>query len=397
MKKLMLLLLAAAMALSLVGCGNGNGTEQQQGSETDQQEQDEMQDSDNEKGYAMPMLPPNNLELQAENDYPYMGIKFNVSDQLKEMADTNQMFITTEGKLSEVQAMTYSVVSFHFIAEDQRSKTPGGDNRDSITDYEEYEKWIESGYKIAEIGVYDKQQLESQSIEELTELPVNEKLGEAGNYEFYFSMNEPTDETSEEFIEMYNQTKALFDEMKASMTVSEPVEIDKGSFMGFTIQPRSKDTNIGDFKATDIDGNEVSSDVFADYDITMVNIWTTWCSACISELPFLNEIAEEYKSKGVNIIGIINDVADPETGKIDEEKQQLTKKICEKAGVEYTTLIPDNVLSEGLLNGIGAYPETHFVDKDGNYIGELYKGSRSKEDWCKIIDELLKESGNAKN
>lgn len=106
MKKFTSFVLVGVLILSLAACGNKNSTG------------NEAQDSANMQGYAMPMLPPNNLELQAENDYPYMGVKFNVPDQLKEMADTNQMFITTEGKLSEVQAMTYSVVSFHFIAED---------------------------------------------------------------------------------------------------------------------------------------------------------------------------------------------------------------------------------------------------------------------------------------
>ena len=44
----------------------------------------------------------------------------------------------------------------------------------------------------------------------------------------------------------------------------------------------------------------------------------------------------------------------------------------------------------GLLRNIQVVPTTIFVDSNGKQIGEPYFGSRSQEDWQKIIDELLK-------
>lgn len=43
-------------------------------------------------------------------------------------------------------------------------------------------------------------------------------------------------------------------------------------------QNESKPVSLGDFSAQDFDGNAVSKDIFADYDLTMVNLWTTTCS-----------------------------------------------------------------------------------------------------------------------
>ena len=34
-------------------------------------------------------------------------------------------------------------------------------------------------------------------------------------------------------------------------------------------------------------------------------------------------------------------------------------------------------------------PETFFVDKEGNMIGETYSGSRSFEDWKNIVETEL--------
>ena len=42
---------------------------------------------------------------------------------------------------------------------------------------------------------------------------------------------------------------------------------------------------------SDLDGNEVDSSIFADYDLTMINIWATFCNPCLSEMPELAELS----------------------------------------------------------------------------------------------------------
>ena len=39
-------------------------------------------------------------------------------------------------------------------------------------------------------------------------------------------------------------------------------------------------------------------------------------------------------------------------------------------------------------------PETFFVDKNGNIVGETYSGAKSKEEWKQVIE---KELANLKN
>ena len=47
--------------------------------------------------------------------------------------------------------------------------------------------------------------------------------------------------------------------------------------------------NMPEFSTTDMDGNKVTNDTFADYDLTVVNFWATYCNPCIDELPELTE------------------------------------------------------------------------------------------------------------
>ena len=50
----------------------------------------------------------------------------------------------------------------------------------------------------------------------------------------------------------------------------------------------------------------------------------------------------------------------------------------------------------GRLTGIQAFPETFFVDKDGNIVGETYSGSGSLEDWLEVVEqELANVKGDA--
>ena len=36
----------------------------------------------------------------------------------------------------------------------------------------------------------------------------------------------------------------------------------------------------------------------------MVNFWATWCEPCRDEYPLIVELAAEFKSQGINVIGI---------------------------------------------------------------------------------------------
>ena len=73
------------------------------------------------------------------------------------------------------------------------------------------------------------------------------------------------------------------------------------------------------------------------------------------------------------------------------EMLEKVEKIREKTGVSYPFLIPDEGYLNGRLAGIAAVPETFFVDKDGNIVGETISGSRSFESWKSIVEKELEE------
>ena len=143
--------------------------------------------------------------------------------------------------------------------------------------------------------------------------------------------------------------------------------------------------SLGEFSMEDVNGETYTQEMFADHDLTMINVFTTWCSPCIREIPDLEKLSKEMEGQGVQVIGIVLDIA----GNADEETIEKAKLLAEKTGASYPFLIPDAGYLNGRLAGISAVPETFFADKEGNIVGKTYSGSRSFEDWKGIVEKEL--------
>lgn len=148
--------------------------------------------------------------------------------------------------------------------------------------------------------------------------------------------------------------------------------------------------NLGSFSMEDIEGETYTQEMFADYDLTMINVFATWCTPCINEIPDLEQLRGDMADQGVNVVGIVLDAVDY-SGGTDDSAIENAKILAEQTGAAYPFLVPDQGLLNGRLAGIAAVPETFFVDKEGNVVGETYTGSRSLEEWKSVVEETLKE------
>lgn len=153
--------------------------------------------------------------------------------------------------------------------------------------------------------------------------------------------------------------------------------------------PASEEGKVGEFSTQDVNGEAYTQEMFADYDLTLVNIFATWCSPCMGEIPDLQELYVKMKDKGVNVVGIVLDAVDID-GNTSEETLETARLLAEYTGAEYPFLIPDAGNLNGRLSEVSAVPETFFVDREGKVVGETYTGSRSLEEWEQIVETELK-------
>lgn len=146
---------------------------------------------------------------------------------------------------------------------------------------------------------------------------------------------------------------------------------------------------IGSFTTIDVFENTYTDAIFADYELTLVNVCATWCGPCVKELPHLETIYQEMKDEGVNVIAFVLDTTlangDPWKPYVSKAKTLATK-----SGVTFPFLVPDKTFLNGRLKEFEALPTTIFVDQKGNIVGLTYVGSRNYDQWKAIVEKELK-------
>ncbi|MBQ7446432.1 MAG: TlpA family protein disulfide reductase [Eubacterium sp.] len=140
-------------------------------------------------------------------------------------------------------------------------------------------------------------------------------------------------------------------------------------------------SKMPEFTTIDLDQNKVDDSIFAQADITVVNVWGTFCPPCIAELPELAEWSEELPDN-VQIIGLLADVRTPEA-----PEYETALELVEQNHVTYTNILVTSQFDEMFRQLVGV-PTTFFVDSQGNILREAIIGA-DVEGYKKAVEELL--------
>ena len=122
-----------------------------------------------------------------------------------------------------------------------------------------------------------------------------------------------------------------------------------------------------EFTAENLALESVDSSIFAEKDLTVLNVWGTFCGPCINEMPELGEW-QRALPENVQIIGLVADVA----GKEDKEHIELA----------------NNDFAE-LLSGVVGVPTTFFINKEGKIVGKPIVGAQVSK-YKSFVEEYLK-------
>ena len=380
-------LVAICLGLGLSGCRKEGSAEPKSSAAAESMEQQGLVVSPEEAGVSVNMdnkvdqFKPADYTLPVKDEYvyEYMGFRFKLSDKIKEAMQGKELVMLDDQSPLD-QDLAYGLLSFSKLTEEQKNAEVGkmGDG---------YEKWQEGLERTATIGMFAKS-LSEEEISKITKCDNHTKFGESadGKYSYYLSVKKDGDAgTVEEFQKMEKEVIEKKDRPENGFVLSEKSDLE--GTMAFVGNSGDAVTDLSNLQTKDIEGKEFSSKDFANYDLTMVNVFATWCTACVQEIPDLAELQKEMQSKGVNIVGVVTDTVD-DTGE-NQEALEKAKLIMEKTGANYSFLMPDKSNFNGRLNGIQALPETFFVDKNGQIVGESYSGSHNKKDWMEIIEKEL--------
>ena len=119
-----------------------------------------------------------------------------------------------------------------------------------------------------------------------------------------------------------------------------------------------------DFTLPSLDGSTVSLKALQG-SVVLVNFWATWCPPCKAEIPSLEKLYSQYKSKGLKVLAI--DVAEDKT----------TVSAFVSANKMETTILLDASGQTAGAYGAQSIPLTYIIAKDGSVVGRTL-GAR---DW----------------
>lgn len=365
-KKVFCLLAALALSALLTGCSpekNASTVPTDVPQATDAQ-------APSEEGDTLTFRPVDcGVQPQESYEYPFIGLTVRLSEGMRALMDSREVFVLQDEAYTEELAVDYALMRFYATTEEQRSL--------QVASFDLY-AWEEQLEKLGALGVYRKERAEQ--LDELTGCDRHTKLGESadGAYEYYLSARSTGNE-------------ALVKELQATQaTLSEirPMDMEYGD-SAFAVGRVEDVATVGEFTTQDVFGETWTQELFADYDLTLVNAFATWCSPCVQEMPELEELRQTLQEEGVrfHVVGVVLDTV--VSGQRDEAAIEQAKLLHEKTGVQFPYLIPDETEMNGRVKGLAVVPESFFVDSQGRIVSDPYLGARPMEAWKVIVKEEL--------
>ena len=133
-----------------------------------------------------------------------------------------------------------------------------------------------------------------------------------------------------------------------------------------------------DFKLQDLQGHILSLGDFRGK-VVLLNFWATWCPPCRAEIPDFIEAYNQFKDKGMVIIGL----------SVDQMSAEDLLSFVAGHKMSYPIAFATQDVIEDYKPG-NYIPSTIFIDKQGQ-IRHKKVGAISKEELLKVFDQLVNE------
>ena len=107
-----------------------------------------------------------------------------------------------------------------------------------------------------------------------------------------------------------------------------------------------------DFTLQNLEGQSISLNDLKGKPV-LINFWATWCGPCVFEMPYLQEIHDEWSGKGLMVLAINRG-----------ESSSKVEQFLQSNNLSLPVLL-DTKLDVFRRYNIRSIPTTFFIDKDG--------------------------------
>lgn len=95
--------------------------------------------------------------------------------------------------------------------------------------------------------------------------------------------------------------------------------------------------------------------------VVVLNLWATWCTPCVAEMPMLDRLQKQLEGKDAEVVAL----------SIDRGGQQAVKEFYERIGVKRLRIYVDPTMRAQTGLGTLGLPTTLIIDREGRERGRL--------------------------
>lgn len=197
-------------------------------------------------------------------------------------------------------------------------------------------------------------------MDEIAEKHVSDPVG------FYWLLNGvsmvPDDKAAEILTKMkpYWKGNPTFDEVSEVYSKIVATSVGK-KFVDFAVELDGQTTRLSDYVGK---GNYV-----------LVDFWASWCGPCRQEIPYLIEAYNQYKDKGLVVLGVAT-----------FDKVEDTKQAIEELHIPYPQILNAQKIGSDAY-GIQGIPEIILFSPDGIILERGLRGEAIKEKLAEIYSK----------
>lgn len=154
--------------------------------------------------------------------------------------------------------------------------------------------------------------------------------------------------------------------------------------------PLALSDEIREMKVKTLDGGSLK---LADYKnkVVVLNIWATWCGPCRLEMPELIKMSNEYKSRGLVVLGLASAY---------RETEEQVKEYVQSQKIPYKVLWDGGTLEAPLVElvqGQSVIPQSFVISRDGKIIKHFqgFNAMSTPTLMRQAVEEALDDRGKA--
>lgn len=143
--------------------------------------------------------------------------------------------------------------------------------------------------------------------------------------------------------------------------------------------------DLKEFTAVTSAEEKITQSYFADYDVTIIHIWATFCPPCLEEMEKIAEL-DAARPDNIGLLLICTDGL---------KESDYMQEILDESGFKGINLVKGKGDFAKLTDSVEFVPTTVFADSEGNLVGipVIGESANPKMTYLKHANDYLKEQG----